>query len=187
MLIFYLPVIIFEAMLPSSKGKRTSPRRSNDRIARFSLIEQGERCRRAANASMRSLAREVGRSIRASVLTSERKMSLRVGNRVNGQEEDNIKLLSKTLAGAVIGAGLFAASTMSASAAHRIAPVGPPCRRLVFSIHQMEGDRHYSMGVVKLVLPAEVLVDIAQMLAADIQTGSSMLASLPASARVLAN
>jgi hypothetical protein len=69
---------------------------------------------------------------------------------------------------------------------HSIAPAGP-CRRLMFTIHQMEGERRIPIGVVKLVLPAEVLAEIAQMLAADCQTGSSILASLPIVARAQAN
>jgi hypothetical protein len=69
---------------------------------------------------------------------------------------------------------------------HGITPVGS-CRRLMFTIHQMEGSRRISIGVVKLVLPAEALADIAQMLAADCQSGSSVLVSLPTAARALAN
>jgi hypothetical protein len=69
---------------------------------------------------------------------------------------------------------------------HSITPAGP-CRRLMFTIHSMEGDRQYTIGMVKLVLPREVLADIAQMLAADCQTGSSMLAALPIVARARAN
>ena len=34
---------------------------------------------------------------------------------------------------------------------HSIAPAGP-CRRLMFTIHQMEGERRIPIGVVKLVL-----------------------------------
>jgi hypothetical protein len=67
-----------------------------------------------------------------------------------------------------------------------IVPAGP-CRRLMFTISSIEGDRRFDVGVVKLVLPAEVLADIAQTLAADCQTGSSMLASLPTPARARAN
>ena len=57
----------------------------------------------------------------------------------------------------------------------------------MFTIHQMEGDRRIPIGVVKLVLPAEALAEIAQMLAADCQTQSYMLAALPTVARALAN
>jgi hypothetical protein len=48
-------------------------------------------------------------------------------------------------------------------ALHSVEQVGP-CRRLMFTIHQTEGDRRTAMGVVKLILPADVLADIAQML-----------------------
>jgi hypothetical protein len=56
---------------------------------------------------------------------------------------------------------------------HSVGQVGP-CRRLMFTIHQTEGDRRLPIGVVKLVLPAEVLADIAQMLAADAQAPSRL-------------
>lgn len=69
---------------------------------------------------------------------------------------------------------------------HSIVRAGP-CRRLIFTIHQTEGDRCVSTGVVKLVLPAEVLAEMAQMLAADCQAGSSVLASLSTTPRELAN
>jgi hypothetical protein len=42
------------------------------------------------------------------------------------------------------------------------------CRRLVFVIHQTVGGRRHRMGAVKLVLPAEALVEVAQQLATDI-------------------
>ncbi len=57
-----------------------------------------------------------------------------------------------------------------------------PCRRLIFVIHQTEGDRRIAIGVTKLVLPAEALADIAQMLAADVHVPKA-LASLSTSAR----
>jgi hypothetical protein len=49
----------------------------------------------------------------------------------------------------------------------KIEQVGP-CRRLVFVIHQTIGGRRERAAVVKLVLPAEALVDVTQLLAADI-------------------
>lgn len=54
-----------------------------------------------------------------------------------------------------------------------------PCRRLMFIIHQMEGDRRIPMGVVKLVLPADALADIAQMLAADVHVPKSLASLSP--------
>jgi hypothetical protein len=62
----------------------------------------------------------------------------------------------------------------------RIDQVGP-CRRLVFVIHETVNGRRYRAGVVRLVLPAEALVDVAQMLAADIRVPKA-LASLSPSA-----
>ena len=49
----------------------------------------------------------------------------------------------------------------------KIEQVGP-CRRLVFAIHQTVNGRQNPLGVVKLVLPADELVEITQQLAADI-------------------
>jgi len=49
----------------------------------------------------------------------------------------------------------------------RIEQVGP-CRRLVFVIHQMMNGKKERLGVVKLVLPADALVEITQRFAADI-------------------
>jgi hypothetical protein len=49
----------------------------------------------------------------------------------------------------------------------KIEQVGP-CRRLVFAIHDTLGGRRSRVAVVKLVLPADALVDITQKLAADI-------------------
>jgi hypothetical protein len=49
----------------------------------------------------------------------------------------------------------------------KIEQVGP-CRRLVFVIHQTVNGRRYQKGVVKLVLPADALVEMTQLLAADI-------------------
>jgi hypothetical protein len=49
----------------------------------------------------------------------------------------------------------------------KIEQVGP-CRRLVFVIHQTVGGRRSRIGVVKLVLPADALVEMTQQLAADI-------------------
>jgi hypothetical protein len=49
----------------------------------------------------------------------------------------------------------------------RVDQVGP-CRRLVFVIHERIGGRRTRMAVVKLVLPADALVEVAQKLAADI-------------------
>jgi hypothetical protein len=49
----------------------------------------------------------------------------------------------------------------------KIEQVGP-CRRLVFVIHQTMTGRQHPVGVVKLVLPAEALVEVTQQLAADI-------------------
>jgi len=57
----------------------------------------------------------------------------------------------------------------------KIEQVGP-CRRLVFVIHQMMNGRKHRMGVVKLVLPADALVELTQQLAADIH-GPRPLAS----------
>jgi hypothetical protein len=51
---------------------------------------------------------------------------------------------------------------------HTIEQVGP-CRRLLFTIHQTEGDRRFPVGVVKLVLPAEALLHVAQMITAGTQ------------------
>lgn len=63
---------------------------------------------------------------------------------------------------------------------HSIRPAGP-CRRLVFTINA--GGSGVSIGVAKLVLPAEVLAEIAQMLAAECQTQSCVLDAFPISAR----
>ena len=41
------------------------------------------------------------------------------------------------------------------------------CRRLIFVIHQTVEGRRNPVGVVKLVLPGEVMPEIAQMAAAD--------------------
>jgi hypothetical protein len=49
----------------------------------------------------------------------------------------------------------------------KIEQVGP-CRRLVFVIHQTVGGRRSRIGVIKLVLPADALVEMTQQLAADI-------------------
>ena len=49
----------------------------------------------------------------------------------------------------------------------KIEQVGP-CRRLVFMINQTIGGKKQRMGVVKLVLPADALVEITQQLASDI-------------------
>jgi len=50
----------------------------------------------------------------------------------------------------------------------KIQQVGP-CRRLVFVIHQRgPTGRLHRVGVVKLVLPADELVEVVQQLAADI-------------------
>jgi hypothetical protein len=49
----------------------------------------------------------------------------------------------------------------------RIDQVGP-CRRLVFVIHETVGGRRNRVGVVKLVLPADALIEVTQQLAADI-------------------
>lgn len=49
----------------------------------------------------------------------------------------------------------------------KVEQVGP-CRRLVFVIHQTVGGRRTRMGAVKLVLPADALVEVTQQLAADI-------------------
>jgi hypothetical protein len=49
----------------------------------------------------------------------------------------------------------------------RIDHVGP-CRRLVFVIHETMGGRRSRAAVVKLVLPADARVEVAQKLAADI-------------------
>jgi hypothetical protein len=68
---------------------------------------------------------------------------------------------------------------------HSIKRVGP-CRRLCFVIN-CNRERGVPDPVVRLVLPAEVIAEIAQMLAADVQTGSSMLASLPIPAGTRAN
>jgi hypothetical protein len=42
------------------------------------------------------------------------------------------------------------------------------CRRLIFVIHQTMNGRPYRVAAVKLVLPAEALVEVAQQLATDI-------------------
>lgn len=49
----------------------------------------------------------------------------------------------------------------------KIEQVGP-CRRLVFVITQTMSGRRSRVGVVKLVLPADALVEIVQQLAVDI-------------------
>jgi hypothetical protein len=49
----------------------------------------------------------------------------------------------------------------------KIEQVGP-CRRLVFVIHQTVNGRQNPLGVVKLVLPADAIVEVTQQLAADI-------------------
>jgi hypothetical protein len=51
-----------------------------------------------------------------------------------------------------------------------------PCRRLVFVIHETMGGRRNRIGVVKLVLPADALVEVAQKLAADIHIPNAALA-----------
>jgi hypothetical protein len=57
----------------------------------------------------------------------------------------------------------------------KIEQVGP-CRRLVFVIHQTMNGRRHRIGVVKLVLPADALVEMAQQLAVDIH-GAQLRAS----------
>jgi hypothetical protein len=57
----------------------------------------------------------------------------------------------------------------------KIDQVGP-CRRLVFVIHETMGGRRNRIGVVKLVLPADALVEVAQKLAADIHIPNAALA-----------
>ena len=49
----------------------------------------------------------------------------------------------------------------------KIEQVGP-CRRLIFVIHQTMNGRPHRLGVVKLVLPADAIVEVTQQLAADI-------------------
>jgi hypothetical protein len=65
----------------------------------------------------------------------------------------------------------------------KIEQVGP-CRRLVFAIHETMNGRRNRVAVVRLVLPADVLVEIAQKLASDIH-GSRPMATR--SAIALAN
>jgi hypothetical protein len=57
----------------------------------------------------------------------------------------------------------------------RVEQVGS-VRRLIFVIHQTEGRRRVRSPVVKLVLPAEALADIAQMLAADVRMPKALAA-----------
>jgi hypothetical protein len=51
---------------------------------------------------------------------------------------------------------------------HSVQQIGPN-RRLMFVIHANDGDRQIPMGVVTIVLSADVIADMAQMLAADAQ------------------
>ena len=49
----------------------------------------------------------------------------------------------------------------------RVHQVGS-CRRLVFAIHETVGGRRSRTAVIRLVLPAEALAEMAQKLAADV-------------------
>lgn len=60
----------------------------------------------------------------------------------------------------------------------RIEQVGP-CRRLVFVIHERSGGRRERIAVVKLVLSADVLIDITQMIAADLKTPVALASFSP--------
>jgi hypothetical protein len=60
----------------------------------------------------------------------------------------------------------------------KIEQIGP-CRRLVFVNHETAGARRNRVGVVKLVLPADALVEVAQMLAADIHVPRAMASLSP--------
>ena len=60
----------------------------------------------------------------------------------------------------------------------KIEQVGP-CRRLFFVIHETTNGRRGRAGVFKVVLPAEALAEIAQMLAADIHTPKVMASLSP--------
>jgi hypothetical protein len=53
-----------------------------------------------------------------------------------------------------------------------------PCRRLVFTVRDTAAG-HGRVCVAKLILPAEALADIAQMLAADIHVPKSLASLSP--------
>jgi hypothetical protein len=56
--------------------------------------------------------------------------------------------------------------------------IAGPCRRLIFTINTVTSPR-VAIGNVKLVLSAEMLADMAQMLAAASHTDASVLPSVP--------
>ena len=70
---------------------------------------------------------------------------------------------------------LYGLPEMFCESLGKIEQVGP-CRRLVFCIHQTVNGRRLRAGVVKLVLPADALVEMAQQFAADIH-GAQLRAS----------
>ena len=55
----------------------------------------------------------------------------------------------------------------------RIDRVGP-CRRLVFVIHETAHGRRGRVRVAKLVLPADVMADIVQMIVADLRVPKAL-------------
>jgi hypothetical protein len=63
----------------------------------------------------------------------------------------------------------------------RIERVGS-CRRLVFTVIDQSAPRRSRAVVAKLVVPAEVMAELAQMIAADRPEPGSAFARLPADA-----
>jgi hypothetical protein len=60
----------------------------------------------------------------------------------------------------------------------KIEQVGP-CRRLVFVVHETRDGRRNRVAVVRLILPADALVEVAQMLAADIHVPKALASLSP--------
>lgn len=80
------------------------------------------------------------------------------------QAEDNIDDLD-----------LFGVPEMFCESMGKIEPAGP-CRRRVFCVYQTIHGKRQRAGVVRLVLPADALIGMAQQLATDIH-GAQLRAS----------
>jgi hypothetical protein len=61
------------------------------------------------------------------------------------------------------------------------------CRRLIFTVNRTDGRETCKIAVMSVVLPAEALADIAQMLASDVHDHATMLALAVPSTNTLAN
>ena len=61
------------------------------------------------------------------------------------------------------------------------------CRRLVFTVNRTDGRESCKIAVISVVLPAEAVADIAQMLASDVHDHATMLALAAPSTNTLAN